>query len=100
MTLKEDLVRDIVETFLNTNDFAEVRTVAGRRISCVFYEENESDGIDAMGTSQKSYILQAAEKELPRITVGDRIRIDGELWVIQNCSNDYGMAVLKLSRLN
>jgi hypothetical protein len=98
MSLKDDMARDIRETFLNEDDFAETRTVAGRKIVCVLYEDAGSAGVDGMNVSQSSYTLQAAAKDLPTLTVGDVLRIDGELWGIESFSIDYGMAVVKLTR--
>ena len=100
MSLKDDMARDIRETFLNEDDFAERRTVAGRRISCVFYEGGSSSGDDEMGVSRHSYTLQAAESDLPSLNIGDRITIDGEIWWIESYSIDFGMAVLQLARNN
>lgn len=98
MSLKDDIAKDLRETFLNLDDFAETRTVAGRRIDCVFYESASSSGDDAMGVSQHNYTLQAAEKDMPTLTVGDRLRIDGEIWTVESYSIDYGMAVVQLTR--
>lgn len=98
MSLKDDMARDIRETFLNLDDFAESRTVAGRRIDCVFYESAGSSGDDEMGVSRNSYTLQAAEADLPTLSVGDRLTIDGEIWYIESCNIDYGMAVVQLAR--
>lgn len=97
MSLKDDMTRDILETFLDMDEFAEMRTVAGRKIPCVFYETSSGDGSD-MGVIRHSYALQAAENDLPTLSAGDRLTIDGEIWVIQSCSIDYGMAVVQLSK--
>ena len=97
MSLKDDMARDILETFLNMDDFAEERTVAGRKISCIFYETTSSSGSD-MGVIRHSYALQAAEKDLPELSPGDRLTIDGEIWTIESCAIDYGMAVVQLSK--
>lgn len=98
MSLKNDMARDIRETFLNLDDFAEKRTVAGRLIDCVFYESAGSTGTDEMSVSQNSYILQASENDMPMLSVGDRITIDGEIWAVDSYSIDFGMVVVKLSR--
>ena len=100
MSLKGDMARDIQETFLNLDDFAETRTVAGRRIDCVLYATGGSSGTDEMAVSQSNYTLQAAEKDMPAHTVGDRLTIDGEIFIIQDSSTDYGMAVVQLSRMS
>lgn len=97
MSLKDDMTRDIHETFLNQDDFAEERTVAGRRITCVLYEAGSSSGSD-MGVIRHSYTLQAAEKDLPTLSEGDRLTIDGEIWTITSFAIDYGMAVVQLEK--
>jgi hypothetical protein len=96
MSLKDDMARDIEETFLDMDEFAEMRTVAGRRIACVFYETSSSG--DEMGVIRHYYTLQAAEKDMPMLSVGDRLTIDGEIWTIESCATDYGMAVVQLSK--
>lgn len=98
MSLKDDMVRDIHETFLNAEEFAETRTVAGRKIACVFYEEKPTAGADEMGVAEYSYILQARETDIPKLQAGDTLRIDGQIWGVTDISKDFGMAVIKLTK--
>lgn len=98
MSLKDDMMRDLEETFLNGDEFAEVRTVAGRKIACVFYEDKPTSGTDEMGVAKYSYTLQAREKDIPKLQAGDTLRIDGAIWAVTDISKDFGMAVIKLSK--
>lgn len=97
MSLKDDMARDLKDTFLNLNEFAETRLVAGKRIDCVMYEDGATPA-DEYGVSQTSYTLQAAAADMPRIKVGDTLTIDGQIWLVNAFRNDYGMAIVKLER--
>lgn len=98
MSLKDDMARDLDEIFLNEDDFAEVRTVAGRKIKCVLYEDAPTAGTDEMGVAQYSYTLQARADDIPNLRAGDTLRIDGNIWAVIDISNDFGMAVVKMSK--
>ncbi len=97
MSLKEDMERDLA-IFLNEEDFAETRTVAGRKIQCILYEDKATDGTDEMGVAQYSYTLQARAADIPNLRAGDTLRVDGNIWAVIDISIDYGMAVIKMSR--
>lgn len=98
MSLKDDMARDIQDTFLNGDEFAEQRTVAGRKIKCVFYENSPTAGTDEMGLAQYGYTLQCSAGDIPSLSAGDTLRIDGTIWMVTDYSNDFGMAVVNLSR--
>lgn len=98
MSLKDDMERDLESIFLNEDDFAEVRTVAGRKIKCVLYEDSPTAGTDEMGVAVYRYTLQAKASDIPNVRAGDTLRIDGNIWAVIDYSNDFGMAVIKLSK--
>lgn len=99
MTFKEEMERDISETFLNEEEFAEPHIVAGKQIVCVFYPSNgDSAKFDAFSTSDVIYTLQASASDLPKSKSGDRIVIDGQIWIINDRRRDFGMSILTLSR--
>ncbi len=99
MTLKADMVRDIDEVFLREDDFAETRRVGARDIKCVFYAEGHAAGVDEYGVERSPrHILQAATDDLPTVHAGDKLRIDGSLWDVQDVREEYGMTCLQLTR--
>ena len=98
MSLLDDMERDISETFLNEEEFAEERTVAGRKISCFLYENTPTAGMDEMGVATYGYTLQAKAGDIPSLRAGDSLRIDGNIWTVIDYSNDFGMAVVKLTK--
>lgn len=97
MSLKDDMARDLKDTFINLGEFAETRLVAGKRVDCVMYEDGETPA-DDYGVSQTTYTLQAEAASMPRIKVGDTLTIDGQVWLVTAYRLDYGMAVVKLQR--
>lgn len=98
MSLKDDMLRDIDETFLNEDEFAETRTVAGRKIKCVLYEDSPTSGTDEMGVAQYSYTLQAKAADIPTLRAGDTLRVDGTIWAVIDISTEFGMSIVKLSK--
>ena len=98
MSLKDDMARDLEATFLNEDEFAETRTVAGRKIKCVLYENTPTAGTDEMGVAQYGYTLQARTADLPSLRAGDTLRVDGTIWMVIDISNDFGMSVVKMSK--
>ena len=100
MTLKADMARDLDEVFLNTEEFAEPRRVGGKKITCVFYETEESSAVDEFGRDVKSYTLQAKTADLPQLRVGDMLNIDSRAFTITNVRRDYGMTVVELALIS
>ncbi len=99
MILKADMERDIGATFLNEEEFAEVRNVAGLDILCVMYAEARADGVDELGVEQVPHsILQARTDELPSVYAGQELRVDGTLWDVLDVREDYGMTSIRLNR--
>lgn len=96
MTLKDDMARDIDGVFLNEEEFAEPRRVAGREIVCVFYETATAQADEDYGRSFKSYTLQAKSSDLPALRVGDALTVDGKAYTVANVRTDYGMTITEL----
>ncbi len=99
MTLKEDMEADLRETFLNTDDFAEPRIIAGKQVNCVLYPANgDSAHDDPFPVGDCLYILQAAASDLPKIRVHDTLRINQNIWTVDALRQDFGMTVATLRR--
>lgn len=100
MSLKADMARDIDEVFLNEDDFAAVRHVCNRQVTCVLYAQSEPNeaGADGMGVGGQMYTLQAKASDLPRVREGDNMVIDGVPWEVVDYRNEHGMAVVKIRK--
>lgn len=99
MTLKEDMEADLRETFMNVDEFAEPRLIAGKTVNCVLYPANgDTAPDDTFPVGDCLYILQAPAADLPKIRVNDTLRIDQQIWTVDAFRLDYGMAVATLRR--
>jgi len=99
MTLKEDIEADLRETFLNPDEFAEPRIIAGKQVNCVLYPANgDTAHDDSFPVGDCLYILQAAAADLPKIRVNDTLRIDQQIWTVDAIRQDYGMTIATLRR--
>lgn len=99
-SLKADMARDLTDTFLNEDEFAETRRVGNREMLSVLYETSESSAIDESGRTFKSYTLQVRAKDLPSVRTGDSLTIDSRAYHVTNVRKDYGMVVVELVYLS
>lgn len=96
MNLKDDMARDLDGLFLNVEEFAEPRRVAGKEIVCVFYETAAAQAEEDYSRSFKSYTLQAKSADLPALRVGDALTVDGKAYTVANVRTDYSMTIVEL----
>ena len=97
MSLKDDMQRDFGD-FFNSEEFAELHVVAGKKIQSVLYElTSQERGIH--GEQPQSWQMQARKQDLPSILrAGDTLTIDGKVWIINGFKDDMGVAVITLTR--
>lgn len=99
MTLQEDMEADLRDTFLNTDEFAEPRIIAGKPVNCVLYPAHgDAARDDSFPVGDCLYVLQAAARDLPKIRVHDTLRIGQQIWTVDALRQDAGMTVATLRR--
>ena len=104
MTFKELLKKDL-DTFVNPSEFAELHTVDGVEIMAVVdkYTQAKSGSEsktfpvlhgDFVEVCFKTSDFVAAKERLPKH--GDRIKVDGRMYSVENCENEHGITVIIL----
>ena len=99
----KDQVNADLDVFLNLDEFAETHNVDGRQVKCIIDLDNlqkfrvNQREINYQGVygSYKTLFVKAAD--LPsRPVVGQRLRVDGELYLVTQCSETDGMLEVSL----
>ena len=105
MTFKELMKRDL-DTFINPDEFAELHTVDGVEIMAVAdkYTQAKSGSEsktfpvlhgDFVELCFKTSDFVAAKERLPKH--GDRIKVDGRMYTVENCENEHGITIIILN---
>ena len=105
MTFKELMKRDL-DTFINPDEFAELHTVDGVEIMAVVdkYTQAKSGSEsktfpvlhgDFVELCFKTSDFVAAKERLPKH--GDRIKVDGRMYTVENCENEHGITIIILN---
>jgi len=100
MSFKEMVERDRA-VFLNLDEFGEVHRVEGRNIT-VMIDDNtlrERQGGAEVGVAESSLLLFARVEDLPeRRGAGESINVDGREYIVDDWSEDMGIAQLALGQ--
>ena len=105
MTFKELMKRDL-DTFINPDEFAELHTVDGVEIMAVAdkYTQAKSGSEsktfpvlhgDFVELCFKTSDFIAVKERLPKH--GDRIKVDGRMYTVENCENEHGITIIILN---
>ena len=92
--------KDIQEVFLNIDFFGEIHNVEGNDISIILDDEQlkEKQGGQDMAIAASSVLMYAYVSDLPgRLPAGELLNIDGREFVIDDWSEDMGIAIIALS---
>lgn len=99
MSLKDEILADIDNIFLNEDDFGEKHIVNHKEIICMFDDEKltERQGSNELAVSVSSALLFAKTSDLPpKMVNGSRIEIDGKIYVIDDWKDNLGMSNIAL----
>ncbi len=105
MTFQELLKQDL-DTFINTDEFAEMHVINGVEIAAVVnkYTQAKSSSEsktfpilhgDFVEVCFKTSDFIAAKERLPKH--GDRIKVDGRMYSVENCENEHGITIIILN---
>lgn len=98
MSLKDQISNDLDAVFLNTNDFAEIREVEGKAVTCVVddsFAPVKQGRI--LGLIEADVILSAKAADLPPERAPESIlNVDGRELIVVKWGNSMGLAEVAL----
>lgn len=99
MGFKEMVANDRLATFLNLEEFGEEHRVEGKTVTVILDENTlkERQGGQELSVAESSLLLFAAAEDLPaRRPAGEGLNIDGREYIIDDWSEDMGIATIAL----
>ena len=88
-------------TFLNLDEFGEKHTGEGRAIAAVLDDNalKERQGGQELSVAESSLLLYAAVEDLPaRRPAGEGLNVDGREYIVNDWSEDMGIATVALGQ--
>lgn len=104
MNFKEQLDKDIKETFFNINEFSEEHDINGELVTCILDEDIakerniNSDAIHFEGVFKREVSLFIKTEDIEKPSIGERMDIDGFLYLVSNISDSSGVYEIELTR--
>lgn len=104
MNFKEQVGRDIKNTFFNLDEFSEEHEVNGQPISCILDEDiakerninSETTNFEGVFKRQASLFIKTEDIEKP--SIGEQMYINGFLYLVSNVSDSCGIYEIELTR--
>lgn len=108
MSFKDQIEKDIRDTFINDHEFAEEHDINGVMLSVVI-DRDTNAGRDSLysyerpsfpvnGVYAANIILYVSKADLGyKPEEGEDIKIDGKIYFVENASEEMGMLVLTLA---
>ena len=99
MKLKDEILKDIDNVFLNIDDFADEHMINNVPIMCIFDDEEltERQGSNELAVSDSSVVLFAKSEDLPpKQPANTKIKIDGKTYIVDDWKENMGMSELAL----
>jgi len=97
----KDMVQKDRGIFLNIDEFGEVHKVEGKQITVVIDDNRlrERQGGAEVGVAESSLLLFAYSEDLPpRREAGESINVDGREYIVDDWSEDMGVAQIALGQ--
>lgn len=104
----KDFVKSDIDTFINIDEFADIHSVNGKDIKCIFDEditEDRSSGVDyriqgGLFLRTKAIYVRIEDLEKPVIT--DRLTIDGDenFFTVLDVTEESGVYRILLERID
>ncbi len=99
MALKDEILTDIDNIFLNIEDFGEMHTIDNKKVVCMIDDDalKIRSGSNDLSVSESTLLLFAKQSDLPtRKVAGDDIRIDGRIYIVDDWKVNLGVAEIAL----
>lgn len=104
MNFKEQVSKDIKDTFFNLDEFSEEHDINGETISCILDEDvakerninSETTNFEGSFVRQVSLFIKKEDIEKP--SIGEQLHIDGFLYLVSNVSDSCGVFEIELTR--
>lgn len=97
MSFRDEMMRDIDETFLEADEFASEHVVEGKRILCVVDEAKSAPKDANFNLAQADFVLLAKTADLPpRKAAGALLNLDGRELTVGAWSDEDGMTSVEL----
>ena len=100
-SFKEMVTKDVRSTFLHLEEFGEEHRVEGKTITAVIDENalKERQGGQELSVAESSLLLYAAVEDLPaRRPAGEGLNVDGREYIVNDWSEDMGIATVALGQ--
>lgn len=104
MTLKEQMAADIAAIFLNEDEFADTHTINDRQMLAIVDHElarqrsaRQSERYDGIYAAEIVVFTKAVNFEKMPV-YGQKIKLDGKLYLVSECVNEGGMLEITLMR--
>ena len=101
MSLKDEILHDIDNVFMEEKDYAEWHIVDGKYVPFINDEEELKDrqGTNELDVTDCEKLIFVPQKYLPKRKVrGDQMDVDGKIYKIESWINNYGICEIALSR--
>lgn len=99
MSLFTDMVaKDIKDTFVNNYEFAAVHVIDGTRVSCVVDTDlvHERSSLVSESLFGLQCVLHVAASDITEPVRGQIMRLDGQLFIVQEIAENMGMLSITL----
>ncbi|QQE75716.1 hypothetical protein KDJ56_07195 [Brevibacillus composti] len=105
MTAFRDFLETDISTFLNPSEFGDIRNVDGKDITVVIDEDLTEERprqpselyYSADGVYKKRIVLYVRSVDFgPRPNIEDKIRVDGQLYLVTDCSEQMGILAITM----
>lgn len=94
------MIASDLDTFINSDDFAELHNVDGSVILCVLENDThlqQSNTIDT-GVSEVDAVLFVKTNDVNQKEYGEHISIDDDTYTVVKCEDNLGMTRLELQK--
>lgn len=95
MKLKDEILKDIDDVFLDFDDFAEEHMFNDVLIKCMFDDDKLTarKGSNELAVSDSTRLFFAKSEDLPaKMRAGAKIKIDHQTYIIDDWAENMGMA--------
>ena len=103
MTLKDEILSDIDNVFLDFEDFATFHMIDNKKVLCIIDAEElkTRQGTNELNVSECDLIIFGKTSDFPaRKSIGDYMNIDGTIYVIEDWKENLGMSEIAFSKLS
>ncbi len=101
MNLKDEIAIDNKKVFLNLDEFGTEHFIDGKKTLCIYDDESlkTRQGSNELSVSDSSLLIFAETSDLPpQKAHGEKLDIDGKIYVIDDWRNNMGMSEIALHR--